>query len=121
MTTQKTRAALATKMHELISRRISLEDIAVEKSADELDEIRGATDRAMAIDSLTRKLETRALVSEAMLRIESNTYGICAECDGEIGEKRLAAIPWAKYCIQCQERRDDVSAQLRWDTIAALR
>ncbi len=44
-----------------------------------------------------------SLVDEALLRIEDNEYGICQNCEQEINPKRLAAIPWARYCLSCQE------------------
>ena len=44
------------------------------------------------------------LVEEALDRVESGDYGICLGCDDPIPEKRLRAIPWARYCIPCQER-----------------
>ena len=31
-------------------------------------------------------------------------YGICLECDEPISAKRLEAVPWARYCVACQER-----------------
>jgi DnaK suppressor protein len=43
------------------------------------------------------------LIEEALERIESGDYGTCLSCDGEIPDKRLTALPWAKYCIPCQE------------------
>ena len=33
-------------------------------------------------------------------------YGICEECEEEIGAKRLAAVPYATLCLDCQARRD---------------
>jgi DnaK suppressor protein len=42
-------------------------------------------------------------VEEALDRIESGAYGNCANCGQPIPRPRLAAIPWARYCIQCQE------------------
>jgi DnaK suppressor protein len=44
-----------------------------------------------------------ALIDEALLRIEDDEYGICQNCEKEINPKRLAAIPWARYCLDCQE------------------
>src|SRR5438477_12274388 len=44
-----------------------------------------------------------ALIDEALLRIEDNEYGLCQNCSKEINPKRLAAIPWARYCLDCQE------------------
>ncbi len=43
------------------------------------------------------------LVDEALLRIEDDEYGLCQNCENEINPKRLAAIPWARYCLNCQE------------------
>ena len=43
-------------------------------------------------------------VGEALERIDEGTYSVCAECDQPISLKRLAAVPWAKYCIGCQEK-----------------
>src|ERR1044071_786330 len=42
-------------------------------------------------------------VEEALRRIERGTYGICHECEEPISAKRLDAVPWAKYCVTCQE------------------
>ena len=43
------------------------------------------------------------LIEEALDRLESGDYGICPACEEPIPEKRLRALPWARYCIQCQE------------------
>jgi DnaK suppressor protein len=44
-----------------------------------------------------------ALIDDALLRIEDEEYGPCQNCEKAINPKRLAAIPWARYCIECQE------------------
>jgi DnaK suppressor protein len=43
-------------------------------------------------------------VSDALHRIEVGQYGICLECEEPISPKRLDAVPWARYCVTCQER-----------------
>jgi DnaK suppressor protein len=43
-------------------------------------------------------------VSDALHRIDHDHYGICLECDEPISVKRLEAVPWARYCVTCQER-----------------
>ena len=48
----------------------------------------------------TRQLQ---LIDEALQRIEDEEYGTCQNCSKEIQPKRLAAIPWARYCLSCQE------------------
>lgn len=49
--------------------------------------------------------ETRqlAMIDEALRRIEDGDYGECINCGNEINEKRLNAVPWARYDIACQE------------------
>ncbi|MBK7934854.1 MAG: TraR/DksA family transcriptional regulator [Acidobacteria bacterium] len=44
-----------------------------------------------------------ALIDEALVRIEDDEYGTCQNCEKEINPKRLAAIPWGRYCLDCQE------------------
>lgn len=44
-----------------------------------------------------------ALIDEALRRIEDDEYGPCQNCENEITEKRLDALPWARYCLSCQE------------------
>lgn len=43
------------------------------------------------------------LINEALERIDDEEYGNCMNCNKEINPKRLDAIPWARYCLSCQE------------------
>jgi DnaK suppressor protein len=43
------------------------------------------------------------LVEEALDRLNSGDYGVCLACDLPIPPKRLEALPWARYCVPCQE------------------
>jgi DnaK suppressor protein len=42
-------------------------------------------------------------INDALHRMDTEQYGICLECDEPISSKRLDAVPWAKYCVTCQE------------------
>jgi DnaK suppressor protein len=42
-------------------------------------------------------------IDEALERIEDEEFGICLNCNNEIGVKRLEALPWVRYCISCQD------------------
>lgn len=42
-------------------------------------------------------------IDAALERLEAGKYGTCANCNREIGEKRLDAVPWARFCVDCQE------------------
>jgi DnaK suppressor protein len=47
-----------------------------------------------------------ALVNEALERVKDGSYGLCVSCQGEVQVKRLEAVPWARHCIECQEKQD---------------
>ena len=46
------------------------------------------------------------LIQEALERMESDAYGTCVACGGEMQQKRLDAVPWARHCIGCQEKQE---------------
>ena len=82
------------------------EGITIEKNADALDEVQQATERELAIRNLDRESGLLRQVKGALARLEDGSYGVCVHCEEEINPKRLAAVPWAQYCIQCQELAD---------------
>ena len=43
-------------------------------------------------------------IQEALDRLQLGDFGICFGCDEPIPAKRLQALPWARYCVPCQER-----------------
>ncbi len=55
---------------------------------------------------LTMRTETLENIERALERLEEGTYGICGECGQRIGEKRLRAMPFARYCVDCQKERE---------------
>jgi DnaK suppressor protein len=50
-------------------------------------------------------------IEEAIDRMEEGEYGTCMECEDKITKKRLDAVPWARYCVPCQERIEQGSQQ----------
>ena len=57
------------------------------------------------ISQIRRQLR---LVQYALERIGNGEFGVCADCEGTIGLKRLQAVPWAIHCFDCQERFEQV-------------
>ena len=43
-------------------------------------------------------------IDDAVERLDSGGFGVCANCDESIPAARMRALPWARYCIDCQER-----------------
>ena len=45
-------------------------------------------------------------IDEALARIEAGEYGDCVNCGEPVSEKRLEAVPWARYCLKCQDLQE---------------
>ena len=100
-------AILTAKVAELERFTRHREGITIERSADQLEEIQAASERALAVCNLDREFNQLRNARAALRRIQEGSFGTCQQCDDDIHPKRLAAVPWAKYCIRCQESVDN--------------
>jgi DnaK suppressor protein len=97
---------LERKRNELDRVLRNRDGIAIEKSADQMDEIQYATERDLAIRNVDRESTLLRDVKAALLRIHDGSFGECLDCESPISAKRLVAVPWALRCIRCQEAAD---------------
>ncbi|HTM51834.1 MAG TPA: TraR/DksA family transcriptional regulator [Bryobacteraceae bacterium] len=102
----KYKTLLETKQAELAGGLRNREGIAIEKTADALDEVQLAGERELAIRNLDRESNLLRSVRGALSRIADGSYGVCLHCEEDISPKRLNAVPWTAYCIKCQEAAD---------------
>ena len=100
------RAVLTATVAELERFTRKRDGITVERSADQLEEIQAASERALAVCNLDREFSQLRDARAALCRIQVGSFGTCQECDQDIHPKRLAAVPWATFCIRCQEAID---------------
>jgi DnaK suppressor protein len=80
--------------------------IAIQQSADHMDEIQYASERDLAIRDVDRDSTLLREVKAALSRIHDGGFGVCVECERAISPKRLLAAPWASRCIQRQDVAD---------------
>jgi DnaK suppressor protein len=52
-------------------------------------------------------------IDEALRRVEAGVFGICEECDEEIGVGRIKAQPWTRLCVRCKEDEEQSKKTLR--------
>src|SRR4029077_19771813 len=103
---EKYRITLEAKKEEIADALKNREDIAIEKTADAIDEVQLAGERELAIRNLDRGSGLLRKVRAALARVEDGSYGTCMHCDDEISPKRPKGVPWAPFCIRCQELAD---------------
>ncbi len=82
------------------------DEIAVDKSPDVIDQGQSATERELALQHLEHNQRRLQEARAALQRIAEGTYGACVRCDAEISMKRLIAVPWTSYCLECQDLAD---------------
>jgi len=100
------REILRAKQAELASSRRGLDGIAIERSADQLEEAEYKSARELAVANLRRESMLRHGVAMGLLRIQDGTFGTCVHCGDDISRRRLEAVPWTSFCIRCQEAAD---------------
>jgi len=84
-----------------------LKQLRQDKNGDVVDFARVSASGEMS--SQLAEVEMRELknIETAIKRIHANTYGICEGCENSIQNDRLAAIPHASHCINCQRAAED--------------
>src|SRR5690348_13501655 len=101
---------LETKKKELLVGSSDREEILIENAAEDFDRLQQQLNREVAIRNLDRESKLLKEVQAALNRIEEGTFGVCLRCEEDIPEKRLKALPWAAYCVACQENVDRLRA-----------
>src|ERR1035438_4909344 len=91
------RAVLTARVAELERVTRHRDGIAVERSADDVEETQMAAQRLLAVSNLDREFNQLRDARAALHRIQEGSFGTCLECDEDIHPKRLAAVPWGKF------------------------
>lgn len=77
-----------------------------EATQDPADMAANAYNKEVLVSMSKNDRQLLTMVESALARMEQGEYGLCTNCEQPINEKRLAAIPWARLCLRCQERAE---------------
>jgi len=94
----------------LADARLKLDEVNEEdggRGGDDADRATVSFEHEMAMGAAARETRELKLIEEALSKIASGTYGTCEECNEPIALARLKALPFATYCIDCQERLEE--------------
>lgn len=83
------------------------EEDAIALPADRLDVARSLEDVEMEAGLIERCEDKLRAIDDAFSRLKRGRYGICEKCNQEIHVDRLKAVPFAAYCIDCQNKRNE--------------
>jgi len=88
------------------------DEIVIEKAPDALDEVQMMGERELAVRALDRDSKMLRQIRRALDRIRAGAYGTCVHCEEDIPQRRLNAVPWASYCVPCQEGIDRMEIEV---------
>ena len=110
------RKLLTAKRVEIVGQSLRREDLWIVQSNEQIETVQLAGQREFAARTLEREAKNLAQIDAAFKRIDRGEFGTCLDCEEAIAPKRLAALPWAGYCLHCQELHD---VQAAMDTVEA--
>src|SRR5205085_541249 len=116
----KYKEVLEIKQAELAQVLRNRDGITIEKSPDALDEVQNAAERELAIRNLDRESKLLSNVRSALRRIDEGNFGVCVHCEEDISPKRINAVPWTPFCIDCQEQADRAQQEGNSETFDEL-
>lgn len=78
-------------------------------------------ERDREINLLLSDRERRKLqqIDDALHRIDTEDYGICEECGGDIAPGRLEAMPFSRLCVTCQSEFEQTQRTVQVEGTAA--
>lgn len=82
------------------------QESAEEASQDIVDRANSAYNREFMFSLSGGERETLIQIERALERLDAGTYTECENCGQPIARKRLEAVPWTHYCIDCQELKE---------------
>jgi DnaK suppressor protein len=78
----------------------------LEATQDPADMAANAYTKELLISMSANDRKLLTLIDEALERVEAGEYGECVNCGEPVQEKRLDAVPWARYCLKCQDLQE---------------
>ncbi|MBE0604122.1 MAG: TraR/DksA family transcriptional regulator [Deltaproteobacteria bacterium] len=93
-------------VHEIARRSKATTEPGAQDIGDILDSV--SEERTRELDIILTDREKRKLlqIDDALDRIEDETYGQCEDCGTKIPRARLKVLPFAKFCVECQEKNE---------------
>lgn len=81
-------------------------DLTEAEIGDEIDTASQTSEKELMFEQTDNEKIILDAIEAALRRIEKGKFGTCESCAQEIKEGRLKAIPWVRYCIDCQSKSE---------------
>jgi DnaK suppressor protein len=105
--TEKYRRALVEKKDSLSKDMLKNKDAGQENSEEITQDIADKASSSYTKEFLFSLSDGERIllqqIDQALVRIEVGSFGLCTNCGNPVPEKRLDAVPWTPYCVDCME------------------
>jgi RNA polymerase-binding transcription factor len=95
---------LEAKLKDALRHSADRKELEIEYQADPVDQVCSGIDREMTVKRLNQRTQLIQDLRSAIERVHSSQFGVCERCEQPIGQQRLRAIPWARFCVKCQSQ-----------------
>jgi DnaK suppressor protein len=95
---------IVRKLSEVISES---KEVETNVAQDVVDKAESSYTKEFLLSLSDGEREQLMMIDEALRRLDKDDFGICQNCGKEVGKKRLANLPWAAYCIDCQQKIEE--------------
>ncbi|MDD5433952.1 MAG: TraR/DksA C4-type zinc finger protein [Nitrospira sp.] len=82
----------------------------IDTSLDEGDKALADLAEETGLTLIDLRKDTLEKIEHALRKLEEDSYGVCEDCGEDINEARLKALPFAVYCIECKEKREELES-----------
>lgn len=103
------RARLQERVKTLTGRAATV-DLTLENCPDETDLATQITRHSLDLALREREAAQLREAEEALRRLDSEDFGVCLDCGGDIGTARLLANPSTRFCVCCQAENEAAQA-----------
>jgi RNA polymerase-binding transcription factor len=98
------RSMLLTNKREVLTNLgVKFDALATAGRVAEEDQAQVTHDEFVSLSLNRMEYQKLRQLQEALDRLEAGEYGVCQGCEDPIPPRRLQAVPWAKYCVKCQD------------------
>ena len=105
---QKFKKILEEKRNDLLNvvKTKKERDLVDNEIGDEIDSAAQNAEKELMFELNDNEKVMIDAIESALRRIEKGSFGLCESCGGKIAEPRMNALPWVRYCIECQSKAE---------------
>ncbi len=97
-------------LHKLRQFHTESKEVETDIAQDVVDKAESSYTKEFLLSLSDAERRQLAMIDDSLRRLQSKEFGLCQMCGKPISKKRLSALPWTPYCIDCQQKQEQEKA-----------